>query len=163
MRRPPLLAALLASALLACDRPEAGAPAAETPGPPAPEFELPRLDGGSLRLADQLGKTVVIDFWATWCPPCEFQVPELNRLHEAHAATGDVVVIGVAIDVDGAAVVGPWVKEHGVAYPILLGDGARLGWTTWLGRNEAGADAGGLLLQPDRPYRHDNRPRPVTA
>jgi thiol-disulfide isomerase/thioredoxin len=89
---------------------------------PAPDFTLPLLDGGSVTLSDFRGKTVIVDFWATWCPPCVFQVPELNRLYAAHRDTGDVVVIGVAVDVDGAEVVGPWVAEQKVDYRIALGD-----------------------------------------
>jgi peroxiredoxin len=87
----------------------------------APDFQLPDLDGKPVSLADFRGKTVVIDFWATWCPPCIFQVPELNQFWEANKAAGDVSVIGVAVDAEGASVVAPWVKEQGVRYPILIG------------------------------------------
>ena len=101
---------------------EAGA-AGEAPEPAdAVDFTLPDLEGNAVNLSDHRGKTVVVDFWATWCPPCVFQVPELNRLHQAHRDTGDVVVIGVAVDVDGAATVGPWVAEQNVEYRIALGD-----------------------------------------
>jgi thiol-disulfide isomerase/thioredoxin len=88
----------------------------------APDFELKDLAGRTVQLSELRGKTVVIDFWATWCPPCIFQVPELNALWKAHEAAGDLAVLGVAIDVEGAEVVGPWVEEQGVAYTILLGD-----------------------------------------
>jgi thiol-disulfide isomerase/thioredoxin len=67
---------------------------------------------------------VVIDFWATWCPPCVFQVPELNKFWQANQAKGDVVVLGVAVDAEGAPVVEPWVKEQGVSYRILIGSEA---------------------------------------
>ena len=84
-------------------------------------FSLPDLDGTLIDLADYRGRTVLLDFWATWCPPCEFQVPELNALREAHAEQGDVMVIGVAVDVEGAEVVAPWAEEHGVEYQLVIG------------------------------------------
>jgi len=87
----------------------------------APDFALPDLAGKTVRLSDFRGKTVVIDFWATWCPPCVFQVPELNKFWEANKAAGDVKVIGIAVDVEGARVVAPWVKEQAVQYQILIG------------------------------------------
>ena len=88
----------------------------------APNFTLLDLAGNSVTLSDYLGKTVVVDFWATWCVPCVYQIPELNTLWEAHRDRGDLVVLGIAIDVDGAEVVGPWIAEKNVTYPILLGD-----------------------------------------
>jgi len=88
---------------------------------PAPPFTLEQLGGGEVSLAELRGKTVVLDFWATWCPPCEFQVPELNRFYDAHRADSDVVVYGVSVDTDGAEVVEAWTTEKEVRYPILLG------------------------------------------
>ena len=79
----------------------AGEEAAAAPSRVAPEFELVSLEGETVRLAELRGKTVVIDFWATWCPPCEFQVPELNAFYEAHRADGAVSVLGISVDTEG--------------------------------------------------------------
>lgn len=119
-----LLLAAISVLALACGEPD-GSTASGGDGPsadPAPLFTLMDLEGNAVSLADYRGKTVIIDFWATWCPPCIFQVPELNKLWVAHREQGDVAVLGVAIDVEGAEIVGPWVKEQGVEYKILIGD-----------------------------------------
>ncbi len=116
----PSLVLALSLGFAGCSAPEDAAEAA--PQAAAPDFELPDLAGKPVRLSDFRGKTVLIDFWATWCPPCVFQVPELNALWKAHQEAGDLVVIGVAVDVEGAEVVAPWVEEQGVSYRIALGD-----------------------------------------
>jgi len=115
--------------LAGCSREEQGAPGAvgesAAPATPelAPEFTLKALDGREVALASLRGKTVLIDFWATWCPPCEFQIPVLNEIHDAHHAQG-VEILGVSVDRDGPDVVGSYTAKHGVRYTILLGDEA---------------------------------------
>ncbi len=100
-----------------------GAAPAEAPelADPAPDFDLPDLAGNRVTMASLRGKTVVIDFWATWCPPCIFQIPILNSVQARHAANG-VAVIGVAVDVEGAEVVKPYAEENDIQYTVLLGD-----------------------------------------
>jgi len=95
---------------------------AESEAELAPDFSLPKLGADErVELAALRGKTVIIDFWATWCPPCEFQVPELNAFYEAHLEEGDVEVLGISVDTEGPEVVGAWAAEKQVRYPILLG------------------------------------------
>ena len=89
----------------------------------APGFTLQDLAGTPVSLASFRGKTVLIDFWATWCPPCEFQVPVLNAYYEAHKAEG-LVVLGVAVDAQGRAAVAPYAARHKIRYPVLLGSEA---------------------------------------
>ncbi len=128
MRRGIALALPLALAL-ACERidpaPAAGAPEplpgrAAPASALAPNFSLPDLAGGTVSLAELRGRPVVLDFWATWCAPCERQVPVLNAFHDKY---GDrIPVLGIAVDVDGAAVVAPFVREHELRYRVLLGN-----------------------------------------
>lgn len=96
---------------------------AESAGPfeLAPGFRLERLNGGAIDLVALRGKTVVIDFWATWCVPCEAQVAVLNAVYDAHQEADDVKILGISIDTLGAQVVGDWVHEKGVRYPVLMG------------------------------------------
>jgi len=87
----------------------------------APAWELPDLEGNLIQSDRYAGKTVVMDFWATWCPPCLFQIPILNAVQAKHADSG-VVVIGVAVDAEGAEVVAPYAEEHGIEYQLVIGD-----------------------------------------
>ena len=118
MRRASVRA--LATALLAlagclgCRVEEGGA------GAPAPDWTLPDLEGRNVSLSDLRGKPVVLDFWATWCTPCEFQIPILNEVYERYRDR--VEFVGVAVDVDGREVVAPFAKERAIAYRVLLGD-----------------------------------------
>jgi peroxiredoxin len=101
------------------------APSIELSGeaPAAPPVEAALLDGAAFRLADYRGRVVVLNFWATWCPPCLAEIPGFVRLQEELRDDG-VVFVGVAMDEGGAAAVAPFAERHGITYPLVLDDGA---------------------------------------
>jgi len=73
------------------------------PSTPAPSFSLPDLQGKTLSFSDLKGKLLLINFWATWCPPCREEMPAFERLQQKFRDKG-VAVIGIAIDEDKAVV-----------------------------------------------------------
>lgn len=86
-----------------------------------PAWTMPDLEGRPVADTNFFGQVVVLNFWATWCPPCLRELPELKAFHQAHAAEG-VVVIGAATDEGGAAKLKPFVERNGLNYPVLLAD-----------------------------------------
>ena len=86
-------------------------------GTPAPAFQLKTFDGKAVSLADYRGKVVLLDFWATFCPPCVQALPELQALHAKHASRG-FAVVGVTVD-DRAPLVQKATSRAKVAYPIV--------------------------------------------
>lgn len=86
----------------------------------AQSFAFNDMQGHAQRLQDYRGKWVLVNFWATWCPPCLDEIPDLVSLYEAHKNT-DLMVIGVAVDSTEKSVKKFIAKEH-VSYPIVLGD-----------------------------------------
>lgn len=83
-------------------------------------FVFKDMQGQAQRLSDYRGKWVLVNFWATWCPPCLAEVPDLVELHEAHRKS-DLVVIGVALESSEKSVKQFIDKKH-VSYPIVVGD-----------------------------------------
>lgn len=119
MRGAGALALLLAiCAAVGC---EGSAPEAVEPIGPAPEFVLPLLGGGEVELTALRGQTVILDFWATWCPPCEIQMPILDALWREQGG-GRLMILGVSVDTDPPASVAKWVEARGFRYPIAFGD-----------------------------------------
>ena len=90
-------------------------------GKPAPDFSLKTLDGKTLRLSDLRGKAVVLNFWATWCPPCKMELPWLVDLQKQYGAQG-LQIVGISEDEGGKDKVAQFVKEMGVNYTIAVDD-----------------------------------------
>jgi thiol:disulfide interchange protein len=108
-----------AAAYLAFLRSAQAAPPAAAVSP----IELPQvttLEGAALNPAALSGKVVVVNFWATWCVPCVGELPTFNKVHRDFASQA-VVLIGVAMDDEGAARVRPFLKTHPIAYTVALG------------------------------------------
>lgn len=97
-----------------------GAEAAALTSSAAPDFTLPALDGKLVSLSDFKGKVVLINFWATWCPPCVREIPRLMRVAEKYRGHG-FVLLGVNTTYqDDRVKVAQFVREQGIAYPVLL-------------------------------------------
>jgi len=91
---------------------------AVAPATVAPDFTLRTMDGPNLRLQEQRGRVVLVNFWATWCGPCRQEMPHLNRLYEKYRSSG-FVLLGVNVDDDprnAAGVAG----KLGLKFPVLL-------------------------------------------
>ncbi len=81
-----------------------------------PSFQATLFDGTVMGSHELRGKVVVLNVWATWCPPCRVEIPALQKLHEVYSDDADVVVLGLATDVQGSRVVEPFLRERGVTY-----------------------------------------------
>lgn len=89
-------------------------------GLPAPDFELKTIDGKDVRLSDYNGQPVLINLWATWCPPCRLEMPEIEAAYEKYKGDG-LVVLGIDLAVqDNLKDVPPFIQELNLTFPILL-------------------------------------------
>jgi peroxiredoxin len=91
---------------------------AVAPSAPAPDFTLRSMSGPNLRLQEQRGQVVLVNFWATWCGPCRQEIPQLNKLYDKYRSSG-FVLLGVNIDEDAKAAT-DLATKLGVKFPVLL-------------------------------------------
>jgi len=94
------------------------ASSAIAPATAAPDFTLHAMGGPNLRLKEQRGRVVIVNFWATWCGPCRQEMPQLNRLYEKYKSSG-FVLLGVNVD-DDVAKAAELAAKLGVTFPVLL-------------------------------------------
>lgn len=96
----------------------AGAPAIDQA---APDFTLTDLDGKSYSLSALRGKVVIVNFWATWCPPCRAEMPSMEQLHRELADEG-LVMLAINIEKDGRQTVPKFLTGSPHSFPILIDD-----------------------------------------
>jgi peroxiredoxin len=87
----------------------------------APDFELPDYTGKKVRLADYKGKVIFVNFWATWCGPCKYEIPVFVDLQQKYGPQG-LAFLGISVD-DEAAALKPFVDQYKMNYPVLVGLG----------------------------------------
>jgi thiol-disulfide isomerase/thioredoxin len=109
------------------------------------DFALLDIDGREHWLSEWQGKTIVLNFWATWCGPCKEEMPLLLEAHRRYQEQG-VRVIGIAIDTRDA--VAAYAREQRITYPLLIGDEAGLPIMSRFG-NSLGALPYTVILRPD--------------
>jgi len=96
------------------------APRAEAAGEAAPAFTLRDIDGKSVSLADYKGKVVLLQFWATWCGPCQAEMPHLQKIYTELGAQGFAVLSISIDDARASSMVKPLIKKNGYTFPVLL-------------------------------------------
>ena len=114
----PMRHLFLAAALLLTAFAHTAAHAVVTPQAAAPDFTLKSAEGRNLRLQEQRGQVVLVNFWASWCGPCKQEMPHLSRLYDKYRSSG-FTLLAVNIDDDarhGAATAAKW----GLKFPVLL-------------------------------------------
>jgi peroxiredoxin len=88
---------------------------------PAPNFKLKAADGTTVELNKLKGKVVLVNFWATWCPPCRAEIPGMMKVYDKYKAKG-LEIVGISVDNGGWDDVRPWLEKHPITYPIVVGD-----------------------------------------
>ena len=118
------IACVLTLLLAACGGAGGGENATARVGAVAPDWSDPLLSGGTLSMAQLRGKPLLLDFFATWCPPCNAEAPMINAAYETYKSRG-LHVVGVDVQ-ENAAKAHEFVTKHGLRYPALVDAGTLL-------------------------------------
>jgi thiol-disulfide isomerase/thioredoxin len=113
--------ALLAALSMLFGVPDSAGAQAIQPGKPAPEIDLPRLQGGQVKLSALRGHPVVVTFWGTWCPPCKVEFPELVAAHRKYREAGlEVIAVNQRDQEIRTADVEAFVKQYKVEFIVAM-------------------------------------------
>lgn len=107
-----------AGLVLSCSKSET--PPAAGQNNKAPGFALEDMTGNTVDFSQYKGKLVLVDFWATWCPPCRRSIPHLVELHNKYSDRG-FEVVGISLDNTGRESVATFARDYGIPYTILMG------------------------------------------
>ncbi len=135
---------LVAAGLLGCGGEKESNPANKTPqtsgtqplkespeeGFLAPDFSLPDLGGKSVTLSDFRGKVVLLNFWATWCPPCRREIPSLKRLYQLRKDR-EFEIVAVSVDKASSSKVASFVASYQMSFPVLVNPRGDVGQRYW--------------------------------
>jgi thiol-disulfide isomerase/thioredoxin len=119
-----LLLSLFTVAMVGCAPKRAPKPVTSLPViGPAPAWHLKDVDGKDVSSDAFKGKVVVVDFWATWCPPCRAEIPGYVELYKKYGKDG-LVIVGLSMDEAGPKVVKDFMAKFSITYPMLMADDA---------------------------------------
>jgi peroxiredoxin len=93
----------------------------------APEFSLTSTDGNTVSLSELRGQAVLVNLWATWCPPCRAEMPAMQKLYEEYKDQGFVVLAVNMTYQDDFLAIAPFVEEYQLSFPILLEETGEVG------------------------------------
>ena len=118
------LVIVIASVLLLSHKSSTSSSGPARVGKPLGDFSLSDINGQTVHLSDYRGKVVLVNAWATWCPPCKAEMPDLNAYYQAHQANGFMLL---AINAgDPASDAAAFASQKGLAFPVLLDPNTRL-------------------------------------
>lgn len=93
----------------------------------APDFESNTLDGQKIKLSDLRGQAVLVNLWATWCPPCRTEMPAIQTVYDEYKDQGFIVLAVNMTYQDTYANIAPFVEQYGLTFPILLDESGVIG------------------------------------
>lgn len=94
----------------------------------APNFELQTLDGKQISLSDMKGKRLILNFWATWCPPCKAEMPHMQKFYQEQKGNNiEILAVNLTTGEKNPKDVAKFVKDYGLTFPILLDSSGEIG------------------------------------